>query len=154
MCLLIYLADMSVSGAVGIQKDRRRLYVSYVSTQTMAFFCKHLVGILFIYLMTIMLCTATIQSVMTKYTANKRVLTSYTTLQKMSKVQCVERCNKEKQSNGCNLAGYNRVTKSCYLSVDGPQEVLDTADETFGVFFYEPGQSGIFCIISFQSCFK
>jgi len=89
---------------------------------------------------------ATVQSVTTKFTEGKILSTSYTTLLKISKIQCVERCNKEKKTNGCTLAGYNKATRSCYLSVDGPQDVLDTTDEMHGVFFYEPDQTGIFII--------
>jgi len=44
----------------------------------------------------------------------------------------------QRQTGGCTLAGYNKATRSCYLRVD----VLDTTDETYGVFFYEPGQTG------------
>ena len=95
-----------------------------------------------IYLLTVSLCTANIQSVITKFTEGKKLSTSYTTLQKISKIQCVERCNKDRQTGGCTLAGYNKATRSCYLSVDGPQDVLDTEDEAYGVFFYEPGQTG------------
>jgi len=95
-----------------------------------------------IYLLTVSLCTANIQSVITKFTEGKKVSTSYTTLQKISKTQCVERCNKEKQTGRCTLAGYNKATRSCYLSVDGPQDVLDTTDEMYGVFFYESEQTG------------
>jgi len=86
------------------------------------------------------------QIVATKFTPGKILSTSYTTLQKISKTQCVEKCNKERQTGGCTLAGYNKATRSCYLSVDGPQDVLDTTDEMYGVFFYEPDQTGIYNI--------
>ena len=92
--------------------------------------------------MTINLCTATIESVMTRFTEKKCVATSHTTLQKISKIKCVERCNKERQNGRCTLAGYNKATKTCYLSVDDPQDAQDTQDEMAGVFFYEPDPSG------------
>jgi len=109
---------------------------------TMVFYFKHVVGIVITCLVTISLCTGAYQSVTTQFTEGKKVSSSYTTLHKISKVQCVERCNKEKQTNGCTLAGYNKAMRSCYLSVDGPQDVLDTTDEMYGVFFYEPDQTG------------
>jgi len=110
----------------------------------MAFSLTYCVGISCIGLMTIALCMATIQSVKTKFTEGKKLSTSHTTLQGISKIKCVEKCSKEKQTGGCTLAGYNKATKTCYLSVDGPQDVFDTTDEMFGVFFYEPDQAGIF----------
>jgi len=109
---------------------------------TMAFSLKNCVGILCIGLISIPLCMAAIQSVTTKFTEGKILSTSYTTLQKISKIQCVDRCNKDRQTSGCTLAGYNKATRSCYLSVDGPLDVLDTTDEAYGVFFYEPYQNG------------
>jgi len=108
----------------------------------MALFFQHFVGMSFILLVTILMCTASLQSVTTKFTEGKKLSTSYTTLQKISKIQCVERCNKERQTGGCTLAGYNKATRSCYLSADDPQDVLDTTDEAYGVFFYEQDQTG------------
>jgi len=108
----------------------------------MAFYFKHFVGIALICLVKNYMCTATIQSVATKFTGGKKLSTSYSTLEKISKIQCVERCNKDKQTGGCTLAGYNKATRNCYLSVDGPQDVLDTTDEAYGVFFYEQDQTG------------
>jgi len=43
-------------------------------------------------------------------------------------------CNKGRQTGGCTLTGYNKATKTCDLSVDDPQDVLDTSDEMSGVF--------------------
>ena len=83
---------------------------------------------------------ATIQSVKTKFTEGKKPSTSHTTLQRTSKIQCVERCSKEQQTGACTLAGYNKATRTCYLSVDDPQDVLDTTDEMLGVFFFGPGR--------------
>jgi len=108
----------------------------------MAICFEHFVGMSFILLVTIFMCTASFQSMTTTFTEGKKLSTNYATLQKVSKVQCVEKCNKDRQTGGCTLAGYNKATRSCYLSVDGPQDVLDTTDETYGVFFYEPGQTG------------
>jgi len=91
-------------------------------------------------------CKADIQSVTTMFTEKKCVATSHTTLQNISKIKCVEKCNEERQKGRCTLAGYNKATKTCYLSVDDPQDVLDTADEMTGVFFYEPEHIGFYII--------
>jgi len=91
----------------------------------------------------ITLCNADIQSAMTTFTEKKCVATSHTTLQNISKIKCVEKCNQERQKGRCTLAGYNKATKTCYLSLDGPQDVLDTTDEMTGVFVYEPEPTGI-----------
>jgi len=99
----------------------------------------------------ISLCDADIQSVTTKYTEKKCVATSHTTLQKISKIKCVEKCNQERLKGRCTLAGYNKATKTCYLSVDDSQDVLDTTDETSGVFFYEPEPTGIIKLHFFQT---
>ena len=101
----------------------------------------------------ISLCYATIESVTTKFTEKKCVATSHTTLQKISKVRCVEKCNQERQKGRCTLAGYNKATKTCYLSVDDPQDVLDTTDEMTGVFFYEPEPNGIKHIVFIKCLF-
>jgi len=88
----------------------------------------------FILFVAISLCYADIQSVTTKFTEKKCVATSHTTLQKISKIKCVEKCNQERQKGRCTLAGYNKATKTCYISVDNPLDVVDTTDEMFGVF--------------------
>ena len=87
-------------------------------------------------------CTATIQSASTRFTEKKCVATSYTTYQQISKIKCVEKCNQERQKGMCTLAGYNKATKTCYLSIDDPQDALDTTDEMAGVFFYELQPTG------------
>lgn len=102
------------------------------TTAEMAFLEYHLV----ILLMTVTICSATIQSVVTRFTVKKSVASSHTTLENISKIKCVERCSKERQNGMCTLAGYNKSTKTCYLSVDNPQSVLNTTDEMSGVFFF------------------
>ena len=122
------------------------LLFSLVQTQTpdttMAFSLKYCVIIFCVGLMVIALCRATLRSITTEFTEGKKLSTSYKTLPRVSKIKCVETCNKEKQTGGCTLAGYNKATRSCYPSLDGPQDVLDTEDEAYGVFFYEPDQTG------------
>ena len=105
----------------------------------MDFVVEHLI----IVLVSVTLCTATSESVMARFTENKKVATSHTTLQNVSDIQCVRKCNKERQRGMCTLAGYNKATKACYLSVDEPHDALDTADEMAGVFVLEPVPHGI-----------
>ena len=90
------------------------------------------------------LCNANVQSVTTQFTEKKCVASSHTTLQKISKIKCVEKCYQERHKGRCTVAGYNKATKTCYLSVDDPLDVLDTTDEMTGVFFYQPEPAGIY----------
>ena len=105
-------------------------------------FLENSVRTLLIFIITITLCTASIESLTTRFTEKKCVATSHTTLENISKIKWVERCNKERQNGRCTLAGYNKATKTCYLSVDDPHNALDTPDEMAGVFFYEPDPNG------------
>jgi len=131
--------------AVDVEKERRKLAVSrYLPKRWHGFsfgkfqFCKN-----FSYFFVAMsLCNANIQSVTTMFTRKKCVANSHTTLQKISKIKCVEKCNQERQKGRCTLAGYNKATKTCYLSVDDPQDVLDSTDDMTGVFFYETQPTG------------
>ena len=113
----------------------------------MALVLEYLVRTLIFLLVAITPCTANIRSVMTKFTEKKSVATSHTTIQNISKVRCVEKCNKERQNDRCTLAGYNKATKTCYLSVDDPLDAMDTTDEMSGVFFFEPESTGKFSIL-------
>jgi len=104
--------------------------------------------------LTIAVCSATIQNVMTRFTVNKSVATSYTTLQKISKIECAIRCHKERLNGRCTLAGYNKATRTCYLSVDNPQDIIDTTDDTSGVVFFEPDPLGKHSFINFELIIK
>jgi len=108
-------------------------------------FCFELFVRSFLLLASITLCTSTIQSVTTTFTKMKSVATSYATLENISKIRCVERCNRDSQVN-CTLAGYDKATKTCYLSVDNPQNPVNTTDDMHGVFFYHPPAAGIIMI--------
>jgi len=58
------------------------------------------VGYFVVFLLTMHLCKANIQSVMTRFSGKKTVATSNTTLQMISKIQCAEICTKkEKQAD-------------------------------------------------------
>ena len=93
------------------------------------------------------MCTAIIQSVMTTFIQNKSVATIRATVQNISKIRCVERCNKERQKGMCTLAGYNKATKTCYLSIDNPKDIMDTADEMAGVILFDSDLTGLYRIL-------
>jgi len=109
----------------------------------MAFCLKDIVRTSVILLLTISLCMAIIQSVTTRFTGNKRASTRHTTLHNISELQCVRKCYREQQNGMCTLAGYNKTLETCYLSVNNPENVMDTTDEKSGVFFYEADSIGI-----------
>jgi len=84
------------------------------------------------------MCMASVQTTKTQLSKGKMVATSYMTLQSYSDIKCVRKCFEEKRQNRCSVAGYDKSTQTCFLSNDGPQDLLD-ADKEFGVFlFLEP----------------
>ena len=89
-------------------------------------------------LATVSLSHADIQEFMATFLKGKTVPSSYLTLERFSKVQCAEKCYKEGKQNRCRIAGYNKGTKTCRLSMDYQQDVLDIADDSSGVFIYPP----------------
>ena len=89
-----------------------------------------------VFLWTCSLCKATVDTTATNFTKGKQVATSYMTLQSYSDIQCVRACFGEKRLGRCSVAGYHSSTKTCYLSNNHPHNVLNTADDEFGVFFY------------------
>jgi len=92
-----------------------------------------------VFLMTIALCSTTVQEVRTQFVKNKLLSTIYATKQPMSQLYCVEWCSRERQSGKCTIAGYNKSSKTCKLSMDYQHNLLDVADETTGVFLMEEG---------------
>ena len=88
-----------------------------------------------VFLCTCSLSEANIKTVETTFTKGKTVATSHTVLQPVSKSHCVERCHQEEKQGSCTIAGYNKNTRACYLSVDSQHDVVDVADESLGVFF-------------------
>lgn len=91
-----------------------------------------------IFLWTTALSDASIQATATNFTRGKAVASSHTVLQPLSKVQCARKCYDEGKEGRCNIAGYNKTTKACYLSVDTHHDVIDVQDENTGVIFH-PG---------------
>ena len=93
------------------------------------------IGLVFI----VLHCGALIIEKDTRFVNRKCVGTSRMTLQQYSKIKCVQKCHEENTKGLCNVAGYNKATKTCYLSMDSHQDVLDVADDMSGVYFMEKG---------------
>ena len=89
-----------------------------------------------VFLVTVSKTHADIVEFMANFQKGKTVATSYQTLERFSKVQCAEKCYKEGKKGRCRIAGYNKDTKICRLSMDS-QQVLDIADDSSGVFIYQ-----------------
>jgi len=103
----------------------------------MAFCLEHCIRTSIVILFTVSLCNADIESVKFTFTGNKSVNTTHTTLYDISDIQCTRRCITEKQNGRCTLAGYDKRTKTCYLSDDDQLNVFDIDDAMIGVFSYE-----------------
>jgi len=96
-------------------------------------------GILF----TSSICGATLLTTYAMFAKGKAVLTSHTTIQPYSKIQCAMKCFEEGQNGGCSVAGYNKTLEACYLSLDSLQDVVEVADEMSGVLYANDGESSI-----------
>jgi len=83
-------------------------------------------------------CGATILT--TNFTNRKAVATSHKTIQPLTDIQCVRECFQEGRKGMCNVAGYNKDTATCQLSVDSQQDVVDATDEMSGVFYMNDGK--------------
>jgi len=101
----------------------------------MILFTKYLAAIAIVFVLEYTMCTANVQSINTYFTKGKMVATSYMTLKSCSSIKCVSKCFDEQRNTRCSVAGYDKSTQTCFLSNDGPQDLLD-ADEESGVFFY------------------
>jgi len=108
--------------------------IAYPS-EDMYFIAKDFVRSSFILIVTVTLCKATVHFEKKRLIESKRVTTSHTILQQISKIQCVVECFREGRRGRCTFPGYNIASRTCYLSIDGPLDILDTTDEMSGVFF-------------------
>ena len=81
------------------------------------------------------MCIASVQTTKTQLSKGKIVATSYMTLKSYSDIRCVRNCFEEKRQGRCSVAGYDKSTQTCFLSNDGPEDLVD-ADEKFGVFLF------------------
>jgi len=85
---------------------------------------------------------AVIQTVGTTFTKGKALEVIHETIQPFSELQCVRRCVEERRFNRCTIAGYNKAAHACYLSLDDYPVIVDTPDESSGVFFYDEELQG------------
>ena len=88
-------------------------------------------------------CVAVMIEKETMFVDKKSVKTSHTTLENYSKIKCVRKCHEESTKGLCSVAGYNKATKTCHLSIDNHHDVLDVCDEMSGVFFMSPYQGWV-----------
>ena len=80
---------------------------------------------------------ADFQEFRTLFLTRKKVATTYSTVKSFSRMRCVEKCYDEKKQGRCNIAGYNKATETCSLSMDSEQNVVDTIDDSSGVFIFQ-----------------
>jgi len=108
----------------------------------------------FLFLLTIAISEATSQIAVT-FIAGMSVATNYTALRPYSEIQCAAKCFDEGRYNRCRVAGYNRETHTCYLSLDSLQDVTDVADQNVGIFIMQGITFAIgFCTLgSRKPCF-
>ena len=117
-----------------------KLNINHKTSNTMISSTKITTCVAFFIFISLSMCGAIILPTSANFTKRKTVATSVKTIQPVSKIQCVEKCLEEGQKGRCIIAGYNRATKVCHLSLDRRQDVIDVNDETFGVFFINDGK--------------
>jgi len=91
-------------------------------------------------LLTTSICDANMWTSVTQFTKGKSLATSNKTLERFSEIQCVKKCYAERQKDLCNIAGYNKNTKVCALSMDTQDDLVDVADDMAGVFVMNDGE--------------
>jgi len=80
---------------------------------------------------------ADLQEFIASFIKGKTVSASYQELERFSIIQCADKCYTEGKLGRCRIAGYNKGTKVCRLSMDSQGDVLDIADDSNGVFIYQ-----------------
>jgi len=82
-------------------------------------------------------CNANFQEFKASLMPRKTVATSYLTLERYSHIRCVEKCYTEGKQGRCTIAAFNTATRSCRLSMDSEQDVVDTPDDSNIVFILQ-----------------
>jgi len=103
----------------------------------MSWYFKTMTTFVVVILVTFSLSYAEIQDFKATFMKGKTVATSYLTVERYSKVQCVEKCYKEGKEGRCSIAEYSKATRSCRLSTDSQFDLLDTSDDSNGVYIYQ-----------------
>jgi len=103
----------------------------------MFWYLKASVTFVVVILATVSESRADLQEFLASFKKGKTVTASYQTLERFSKVQCADKCYQEGKLGRCRIAGYNKNTKVCRLSMDSQCDILDIADDSSGVFIYQ-----------------
>ena len=103
------------------------------------FLSKFIATVVVLYLGTVAFSESQMQEITTTFVYSKAVATSYATIKPYSNIQCVSKCFEESRNGKCNIAGFNRATKSCQLSDDMEPDVLNTTDEAVGIYIFPQG---------------
>jgi len=118
-----------------------------IAPENMLFYTTKAATVAVVTLVTIALCSADIQEVRTQFVKNKVLSTSYATKHNISKLNCVQWCFRDRQMGKCKIAGYNKYAKTCSLSMDNPENLMNVVDEMTGVYVMEQaaGDTVRFC---------
>jgi len=87
--------------------------------------------------LTVSQCNANFQEFRASLMPRKTVATSYLTLERYSHMRCVEKCYAEGKQGRCTIAAFNKATRSCRLSMDSQCDILDTSDDSSGVYTFQ-----------------
>ena len=105
----------------------------------MLYYSEKAATVAIVFLMTIALCSTSVQELRTQFLKNKVLASSYASKQPISQLHCVEWCYRERQMGKWRIAGYHKSAKTCKLSMDYPYTLLNVADEKTGVFLVDEG---------------
>ena len=119
-----------------------------IARANMLFYTKKVVTVAVVILMTIALCSANKQDVRMQFVKKKVLHTTYATKETNSELNCARWCLKDKQLGKCKMAGYNKYSKSCSLSMDNPADALDVNDEMSGIYSMEQEEGIIHFVIT------
>ena len=81
-----------------------------------------------------------VQDVQTNFEQCKAVPSSYSTITSISKIQCVKKCFEEGRKGLCNIAEYNKATRSCKLSWGRQEDLITVANDNAGVYLFPEGK--------------
>jgi len=120
----------------------------------MFFYTKKAATFAVVFLITIGFCSTTMRDARTQFVKNEILSTSYATNQPISQLNCVRWCFSDGNKGKCKIAGYKLSDKSCSLSMDNPEDLMEVADELSGVFVIETVDRGCTLNVYFlnQNC--
>lgn len=101
----------------------------------MSFSFKTLTTIAAVVFVTFLLTDAMQETIRRKFVKGKAVLNSYKTIQSLSKQQCLAKCFQDSKHDMCRIAGYSIATRTCQLSLDSNQDVLEADNDENGIFY-------------------